>query len=286
MAGGAIVGLTLLGIETAFGFPIYRLVMGGDNPKLNDLLLSKRSVDALPLIVWPAALALERLGRPWLGVILALLFTIASFKLTAASSTLAMILSLAVLGLGWWRIAIARGLVAIGIVAAFALIVPGAILAYDHAGLGTSLFSPLDRQHQFSGGHRLEIWHFAAQKTLDRPFLGHGINSSRFVPNDGAVSAFQPPDKPVITLHPHDAFLQVWLELGLVGVILAAGLLLTALGAIGGWAPGPARFALASYAAALVIAGLAFGIWQTWWMATLAFNAVACTSLAGRARHG
>lgn len=286
LAAGAVVGLVLLGIETAFDFPLYRLVMGGDNPKLNDLLLSKRSVDALPLLVWPAALALERLGRAWLGALLAIVFTAASFKLTAASSTLAMIASLAVLAVGWWRVSVARFLLAVGIVGAFALIVPGAIALYDHFGQGTALFGAFDKSHQFSGGQRLEIWHFAAEKTLDRPILGHGINSSRFVPNDGAVSAFQPPDKPVITLHPHDGFLQIWLELGLVGVVLAAALLLAALGATRNGTQSANRFVLAGYTAALIIAGLAFGIWQTWWMATLAFDTVAFAALAGQNRHG
>ncbi|HLG86021.1 MAG TPA: O-antigen ligase family protein [Alphaproteobacteria bacterium] len=286
LAIGAIVGLILLGIETAFGFPLYRLVMGDDNPKLKDLLLSKRSVDAVPLLVWPAALAFERLGRAWLGVILALAFTAASFKLTAASSTLAMILSLLVLAIAWWRVSAARKLLAIGIAAAFLLILPGAILVYDHFGKGQALLGEFDSSHQYSGGHRLEIWHFAAVNTLDRPITGHGINSSRFIPNNGAVSAFQPPGKPVITLHPHDAFLQAWLELGAVGVVLIAALLLAALRETRGWAEGANRFVLAGGAAALVIAGLAFGIWQTWWMATLAFDAVVFASLAGQSRHG
>ena len=38
--------------------------------------------------------------------------------------------------------------------------------------------------------------------------------------------------------------------------------------------------------AALVVAGLAFGIWQTWWMATLAFSAAACGTLAAGADYG
>jgi O-antigen ligase len=286
LAIGAIVALILLGIETTFGFPLYRLVMGDSNPKLKDLLLSKRSVDAVPLLVWPAALAFERLGRAWLGVILAVAFAAASFKLTAASSTLAMVLSLLVLAIAWWRVSAARRLLAIGILAAFALILPGAILVYDHFGKGEALLKEFDSSHQFSGGQRLEIWHFAAVNTLDRPITGHGINSSRFIPNNGAVSAFQPPDKPVITLHPHDAFLQIWLELGVVGVILMAALLLAALRETRGWTEGANRFVLAGGAAALVIAGLAFGIWQTWWMATLAFDAVAFASLAGQNRHG
>jgi len=285
LAGGAILGLLLLGIETSFDFPLYRLIMGSSNPKLVDLLQSKRAVDALPLLVWPAALALGRLGRPWLGALLAVVFLLASFRLTTASSTLAMILSIAVLGLASWRLAPARRLLAIVVAAAFALIVPAAIAAYDAGAANGALLKPLDPAHQHSGGHRLEIWHFAAEKTLDRPLFGHGLNASRYVPNDGAVSAFQPEGKPVMTLHPHDAFLQVWVELGLVGVVLAGAILLTMLGTVRRWRASDARFAYAGYTAGLVIAGLAFGIWQTWWLATLTFSAVACAATAGRTDH-
>jgi len=67
--------------------------------------------------------------------------------------------------------------------------------------------------------------------------------------------------------------------------VLVATLLLTALGRTRYWTESAGRFVLAGYAAALVIAGLAFGIWQTWWMATLAFGTVASASLAGQNRH-
>lgn len=284
LVGGTIVGLILLTIETGLDFPIYRAIKG-DDPKLVDLLESKRSVDALPLLIWPAALGLWRLGRPALGMVLAALFTVGSVRLTAASSTFAMILSLAVLGLGFWQARLTRRMLALATAAAFVLIIPGAIAAYDSGGATAPIFQPLNGSHQFSARHRLEIWHFAAMKTLDRPLLGHGFNSSRYVPNDGAVSAFQPPDKPVITLHPHDAFLQIWLELGLVGAGLAAVILLQLVGGIARFPASAAPFAAAGYAAALVIAGLAFGIWQSWWIATLAFSAAASASIAGQGNH-
>jgi O-antigen ligase len=269
---GAVAGLVLLGIETACDFPLYRAVMGGSNPKLADLLLSKRSVDAAPLLVWPGALALARLGRPRLGGILALVFTAASFRLTASTATLAMVTGVAVLLLCLWSVAAARRATGVAILLAFALIIPAAIAIYDAGGTRVSWL-------KFSAHHRFEIWHFAAEKSLDRPFFGHGLDASRFVPNDGAVSAFQAAGKPIMPLHPHDAFLQIWVELGLVGVALAGALVIAALGATARWPCPTARFAIPAFAAAIVIAGLAFGIWQTWWMATLAFGAGACNAV-------
>jgi O-antigen ligase len=73
-------------------------------------------------------------------------------------------------------------------------------------------------------------------------------------------------------LHPHDAALQVWLELGLPGAVLFAALLALF------WLrldrlPG-SRFYLAAAGGALTAAlaplFAAYGVWQEWWIGTLA----------------
>jgi O-antigen ligase len=267
LVGGMLAGLVLLAIETLFDFPLYRAVMG-NSAKLADLIEAKRATDALPLLVWPACLALARVGRPWLGALLAVLFAVACVKLTASSATLGMALSLILFAACFVSTIWVRRFLALATVLAFLLILPLALLAYDQGGTTAHWI-------KHSGQHRVEIWHFAAERTLERPLLGWGFNASRYVPNGDEISHFLPPGQSLIPLHPHDAFLQVWLEIGAVGAIIVAGILLLGLRAIGQWPAAVARFTLPGYAAGLVIAGLAFGIWQSWWMATLAFSAVA-----------
>jgi O-antigen ligase len=273
LAIGMAIGLFLLGIETVFDFPLYRAVMGNSDPRLVDLVESKRSVDALPLLVWPAALAASRLTRTWIGIVVAALFAVACFKLTASSATLGMIASLIAIAISFLSSSAVRWMLMGATILAFLLVIPISILAYDHGGTTAPFL-------KHSAQHRIEIWHFAADKALERPILGYGFNSSRDVPNGDAVSAFLPPGKPIIPLHPHNGFLQIWLELGAPGVMIAMVLLVGGLKTIGRWSDQSARFALGGYAAALVIGGLAFGIWQTWWMATLAFSALAFTTLS------
>jgi len=267
LVGGMLAGLVLLAVETLFDFPLYRAVMG-NSAKLADLVEAKRSIDALPLLVWPSCLALARLGRPWLGAVLAVAFAAASVKLTASSATLGMALSLVVLAASFVSTVWMRRLLALTTVLAFVVILPFSIFAYDHGGTTAHWI-------KHSGQHRVEIWHFAAERALEKPLFGWGFNASRYVPNGDEVSHFLPPGQSLIPLHPHDAFLQVWLELGAVGTIIVGGILLLGLRAIGQWPAAVARFTLPGYAAGLVVAGLAFGIWQSWWMATLAFSAVA-----------
>jgi exopolysaccharide production protein ExoQ len=278
LVGGMLAGFVLLAIETLFDFPLYRLVMGG-NPKLADLVEAKRSADALPLLVWPACLALARLGRPSAGALLAAAFTVACVKLTASSATMGMALSIVVFAACFVSTIWVRRLLALTTVLAFILIIPLSIVAYDQGGTTAHWL-------KHSGQHRVEIWHFTAEKTLERPLFGWGFNASRYVPNGDAVSHFLPPGQSLIPLHPHDAFLQVWLEIGAVGAIIVGGILLLGLRAIGQWPAGVARFTLPGYAAGLVVAGLAFGIWQSWWMATLAFSAVAYRMIGPGPDHG
>jgi len=278
LAGGMLVGLVLLAVETVFDFPLYRAVMGG-SPKLDDLVESKRSVDALPLLVWPACLALARLNLPWVGALLAAVFTIACVKLTASSATTGMALSMLMFGVCFVSIRWVRRILAAATVLAFALILPIAIVAYDMGGTTAHWL-------KHSGQHRIEIWHFAAQRTLERPLLGYGFNASRYVPNGDSVSRFLPPGQSLIPLHPHDAFLQVWLETGAVGAIIVLTILLTGLRATTYWPASVARFTLPGYAAGLVVAGLAFGIWQSWWMATIAFSTVAYRMIGPGPDHG
>ena len=263
---GMAIGLSLLAVETLFDFPLYRAVMGNSDPRLVDLVESKRSVDALPLLVWPACLALAVLGRAWLGALFAGLFAIACFKLTASSATLGMLVSLVVFAASFISVKWVRRALSLATVLGFVLIVPLAIFAYEHGGTTSHWL-------KHSAQHRVEIWHFAAQRTLEQPLFGYGFNASRFVPNGDAISQFLPPGQSLIPLHPHDGFLQIWLELGAVGATITGALLLTGLRAIGKLPTASMRFALAGYAAGMIVASLAFGIWQSWWMATLAFSA-------------
>jgi O-antigen ligase len=279
LVGGLAFGFILLAVEVAFDFPLYRTLMGSSNPKLADLVEVKRSADALPLLVWPACFALMRLGRPWLAALVAAAFSVACIKLTASSATLGMFLSLGVLAACFISTIWVRRLLVVTTALIFILIVPLAIIAYDNGGT-TSHFL------KHSAQHRVEIWHFAAQRILERPLLGYGFNASRYVPNGDAVSAFLPPGQSLIPLHPHDAFLQVWLELGAVGAVIVAAGLIATLSALARWPAASTRFIFPGYAAGLVVAALAFGIWQSWWMATIAFSIAAYRLIGPGQQHG
>jgi O-antigen ligase len=137
-----------------------------------------------------------------------------------------------------------------------------------------------------SGVHRIMIWQTTAERIRERPWLGHGFDTSRVLyPRSSIVDVrFAKPtvgqsigfNAEPIPLHPHNMILQVWLELGVVG----AGMVLAALLAI---IAGLARMPLERderaagygfFVTALAIAAVAYGAWQAWWLSALGLGAV------------
>jgi O-antigen ligase len=115
---------------------------------------------------------------------------------------------------------------------------------------------------------RIGIWHEAARLTAERPILGHGFDSTRIL----AAQATNIPGTPwpSLPLHTHNGFLQIWLELGAVGIALILAMFAAAARALWAMTTQPLALAvsLATLASTAVIALISFGIWQYWWLAT------------------
>lgn len=153
--------------------------------------------------------------------------------------------------------------------------------------------------------HRVAIWDFAAGRAAERPWLGWGFEASRVMPGGqervsaatldrlappGPARAFLDglPDHALqsLPLHPHNGGLQIRLELGMVGLLLAA---IAAWWAGRGIACAPGRGALAAgfgaAAAGVTVGMIAFGVWQAWWIAALLLAASGWRA-AGEADRG
>lgn len=116
---------------------------------------------------------------------------------------------------------------------------------------------------------RISIWHQTAERTLAQPFLGIGVHGTYVVgptlgrTNLTAAGELRPPG---LSRHAHNIYLQTWLELGLVGAILLSGVGLCLLRIISRLRSELRPYAHATFACAAVIAGLAYGMWQIWYM--------------------
>lgn len=238
------------------------------------IMLSRHSRAAIVLILllWPCLLLLERRSRAAM-VALGLVTGIVAAYAGSGSAKLALAVGIGCGLLG--ALAPARGSRLVG--AVYAVLVLLAPLG--GLGLGSAQDSA-DRWPSLSPSalHRAAIWSFTAQNIAERPLLGRGMEASRWIPgaddevlvrvhapgNEFAFTASQLP------LHPHNAPLQFWLELGLPGaLLLACGAILAARGV----ASLPGRIerglALAALGAALSAGCVSFGAWQKWWLAAL-----------------
>lgn len=140
--------------------------------------------------------------------------------------------------------------------------------------------------------HRLEIWKFAIERIRERPWAGWGFNGSRAVP--GGNQRYQVKDDAGVVigegdrlpLHPHNGAVQIWLELGAPGGFLAA-ILAGLVGYRAAVIPVSTRRAMATalVTTAFIIWLLSFGIWQSWWFATLCLTALLAVPFC-RARDG
>jgi O-antigen ligase len=136
---------------------------------------------------------------------------------------------------------------------------------------------------KLSAGHRLSIWSFAGDRIAERPLTGWGLDASRTIP--GGNDPIRPGET-WLPLHPHNAPLQLWLELGVPGVVFFALVVGLAWYALAG-AAWPRLFAAAAGASlsiALIASVASYGIWQEWWLATLLFSLFAIIVMARVAR--
>jgi exopolysaccharide production protein ExoQ len=119
---------------------------------------------------------------------------------------------------------------------------------------------------------RIEIWQSFGAAVRERFVLGTGFGTSSALAGDPV--AREVPEEARVLLgvwHAHNGYLQVWIELGLVGALvagLAIVLLLRGVSRLDGVRPQRAA-ALAAIGSAAAIMLVGHSAWQGWWLATL-----------------
>jgi exopolysaccharide production protein ExoQ len=287
-----------LGFSGAAVVVVVDLELGGHlarflhEPRLNGVdpaLGYGRAATLHATLLAPVLVGLLRLGFPRLAVGFALLAAAAILETSSLSAKTALAASLLVLTAVWllprlrW---IEFGVFAFAVVA-LPLIFPLPLGAEATCWLA---------DHKASAAHRLEIWSFVAEHIRQRPIAGWGLDAARRLPGGTAqviIHHCDDADRPdgialssqALPLHPHNAVLQVWLELGGVGVALGFGPLIFAIWHAFRspvWRTRPAQAMIAATVAAAVSVGLiSFGIWQEWFLSGL-FIAAAFAVLSAR----
>jgi O-antigen ligase len=259
---GMALGIAMVAIELATG--------GGLNSLVSDRAyrptqLNQASI-SFALLVLPASALLISLGQTIFATLLAAVTAVMVYEL-AGTAAKAVLLAGVAMSLLLYR---ARPLVAGVALAVSVAAIVAAPLTFARLerlpGLGETADS-----FKISAGHRLLIWSFAGDRIAERPVTGWGLDASRAIPGgDDPIR----PGEPWMPLHPHNAALQVWLELGAPGAALFALLTAIVWGALARveWPPVFAAAAGASLTIAFLGCFTTYGIWQEWWLGTLSFS--------------
>lgn len=267
LAAGTVLALALVAADRAMGLPALT-ILHRIPPNLADAYYYNKLATALALLMWPAAMAGQghRLARA--GALVVLGAAVVGFATGSLSALVAIATgtSLAVLALASPRLA--RGLVLLVVAGGF---VAGPSIATLMAEDGLSAVSWLP----FSASHRIDIWAFVATLIDQHPWIGWGLDSARVVQATAESARFQ-------TLHPHNLFLQILLELGLPGALLMVILTWVILRRIDRLPAGRRSLGYGSIGAALGASTFAWGIWQTWWMVAMLITGVMIAVLGTR----
>lgn len=127
---------------------------------------------------------------------------------------------------------------------------------------------------------RFYIWSYTAEKAQENLLTGIGVRGTRSLVTPAPASLgedYANRMRPRPGRHAHNAFLQIWLELGAIGAVLIMVLGLAVLRAIGRLGEKAAAIGYAQFASACAVAAFGFGLWQTWLLAGIFLSAVVFT---------
>lgn len=174
---------------------------------------------------------------------------------------------------------LAKWLLGAGFVAAVFFVVPFALgLFHLKMHENDSLFS--------SARARIIIWNYTAERVLETPVLGVGTNSTRYIDDarpehekltpPGALAAA------ATRAHPHNVYLQIWYELGIIGAVAFAALGLSLLWRASRLPSACVPFALVHFAVCATVITPSYGLWQNWFQSAIVLSILALLLVGAR----
>lgn len=211
---GVVLAIIVANIEIISDGVITRFFLDLINKQhVYELVDLNRGAAFLSIIFWPAFAFLIINRKRALAVILAIVSVMALMRLESQSSVVAIIMGL--LAYGFVSLSGRRG---ISVIMLLAVLAVPAVAVTAKVMEPAHMFKIIPQIPNSASEIRLYIWDFAAGKAAEKPVFGWGFNASRSIPvseKDYVLNGRHP-----LPLHPHNNVLQVWLETGIVGLVL------------------------------------------------------------------
>jgi exopolysaccharide production protein ExoQ len=229
----------------------------------------------LTIAAWPIALWFSEKCNPFVSIFFLIVVAVLLLIIDCDTAPLAIIIGLIAGGISYrW----------ISLTARFGQIISTLFIMSLPFMIGTYLTSERIHQvnekiHVFSHIHRLYTWQNISQKIEKKWVLGYGLDTSRHETVGGEMKNW-PLTKhngerifiytKAIPMHPHNAPLQWWLELGIIGALLGAFINYQCLGYIRSLQDHmKAALTLGLFINVSFIAYVNLGFWQNWWLSSL-----------------
>ncbi len=245
----ALIGAAALGFEFLAGTPLLFAIKGN----ATGLTFYNRGISYLAVFAFPLLAFLWTSGRRWQAVAFVVILAVPS-EMTDSRAT---------------RAAICFGL-ATTVLACLLPVVTHIVLTLVYLALmlmpwGVTLLfingQTLIRRLPPSWQHRIEIWDYMSYRIFERPWLGWGIGSSRL------LDYRQPHGASYVWItenagHPHNGIIQLWVELGVPGLVLGAVFALFLLWRCASLPPRLRPFGYGAWVAALCVSLVAYNFWD------------------------
>lgn len=224
-----------------------------------------RSILTVLMLAWPLCLLWWTAGRrPLVGAAVAFLLLVIAVGESGAA-TMGILCGAAAFAIALLDRRLALALVTAGLLACLAV---GPFKGSLTMRLPDALIEAVQKR-----GHAIEriaLWRSFEEVVWRRPFLGTGFGSSPGLPDDTVAQEVPDELRGMLAIgHPHDAFLQIWVELGAVGAALAALVIATMMRALAHLRGLRLAASLGLVASAAGVMFVGHGAWQGWWVAVV-----------------
>lgn len=276
LAIGFWLGAAVFLFEQQTGHWLYDFVRGGETRDVVDVKVNRAGY---VIALW-AALAFpfywRRVMFGWGAAAVALIYVVFTAK-SLSLQALVLALPVLVLALRYMPTWVALRFAVLGSVLVFTLM----------PLLSMGLYRTYDLQNPDANGSitsRIEIWNQAAERVREKPLLGWGMDTASVLPNRGEISvipAYRELNRGIAHLHPHNAPMQIWFELGGVGIAWVCAVFLLFMRGVRHMDDHAQKYAVFMWAVMMMGTLASWGIWQSWFTASLVF-AAAITATATR----
>lgn len=128
----------------------------------------------------------------------------------------------------------------------------------------------VDNMHFFKHsyvGPRFEIWDYISKKIYESPIVGHGIEFTKTYDQFANSNKYT---EVTSVLHPHSFVMQLWIEFGVLGVLVCITAITFLMRYLYMNLEGNMRRSAISVVATVILIGsFSYGMWQSWWLGLL-----------------